>query len=351
MNSVIVLDQLVEETNNRIKLFRKHLSDHEAGENVLTRVIEASTETSLEIATNKVRKYKEMLDVLEKNDAYTEKEKHKILEAVYRKKIHDNFEIKSHSDTNQPHIEIKPHDKKLQVMMVIDEVSNDLEIEDRELFNIASKSLFLDEEERFTLEEKLEYISKTFNDKLKKLDKTAIKQLSSLNYKIPVFILHFSILLDGIKASYEKKEKEFSGFPRYQDWWVYELWSSHQAYYGLYKLKEMISRQCVTVEQQNSWAKIFENWLSIKIYLNNKGKLAYPYMEIFDKLVATFCGFEEETMEQNLVTMEALINDKIKNENFTRVQVNHSVLTSYLEYKKKVLEEKAKREEKEKEKS
>ena len=348
MNSIIVLDQLAEETNNRIKLFRKHLSDHEAGENVLTKVIEASTETSLEIATNKVRKYKEMLEVLEKNDAYTEKEKQKILEAIYRKKIHDNYNLKFKDETHTQQIDIKPHDKKLQVMLVIDEVSNDLEIEDKELFHIASKSLFLDEEERYTLEEKLEYISKSFNEKLKKLDKTAIKKISSFNYKIPVFILHFSILLDGIKASYLKKDKEFSGFPRYQDWWINELWSSHQAYYGLYKLKEMISRQCVTVEQQQSWAKIFENWLSIKIYLNNKGKLAYPYMEVFDHLVTQFCGFEEETMEQNLVTMEALINDKIKNENFTRVQVNHSVLTSYLEYKKKVLTEKAQKESKEK---
>ena len=42
----------------------------------------------------------------------------------------------------------------------------------------------------------------------------------------------------------EKKKKclesKFAGFPKYEDWWLKDLWKSHQAYFALYKWKNII---------------------------------------------------------------------------------------------------------------
>ena len=40
------------------------------------------------------------------------------------------------------------------------------------------------------------------------------------------------------------KTKTFAGFPKYQDWWIRELWSSHQAYFALFKWKDIINNLC-----------------------------------------------------------------------------------------------------------
>ena len=334
MKETIVLDQLINVNNARIKLFRRHLSDHENGDALLTKVIKASTEVNLDLANEKVRKYKEMLDQLSLHDTFDDKMKEKIIEAINRKKLRDNH-TGSTEKAEAPKKKKKIKNQKLEVMLVIDEVSSELEIESEELFAIASKSLFLDEDERNSLEEKLNNINDNFNELLKKVDKNFIKKVSSFNYRIPILILHFWILVESLKTSYEKLNKEFRGFPRYEDWWIAELWSSHQAYFGILKLKDIITMQCISAEQKQSWEKIFDNWLAIKLYLHGKGRLAYPYLRAFDNMISTYTGFEEEISEENLASMDKLINNKILKEDFTKGSSDHTPITSYMRFKKK----------------
>ncbi len=338
MKETIVLDQLINDNNARIKLFRRHLSDHENGENHLTKVIKASTEVSLEAASEKVRKYKEMQDILMVHDTFDEKMKEKIVEAIHKKRVLDSYTQKDDNPKKEKKAKKSKKqelNKQLEVMLVVDELTSELEIEQDELFNIASKSLFLNEDERNSLENKLVSINENFSHLLKKIDKELIKKVSSFNYRIPILILHFWILSESLKTTYERRNQEFRGFPRYEDWWISELWSSHQSYYGLLKLKDIIAMQCITPEQKQSWEKIFDNWLAIKLYLGSKGELAYPYLSIFDNMVATYTGFEEEISEDNLTSMEKLINTKIIKEDFTKVSSNHTTITSYMRFKKK----------------
>lgn len=333
MKEAFLLEELIKESNNKIKLFRKHLSDHENGENVLSKVIKASTESSLEKVNDKVKKYKSMLEDIAEHDSFSEKDKEIILEGIIRKKNYDNTIEK----TKEEKAKEIPSDKKLELMLLVDELSLQLDLNDMQLFEIASKSLFLDDEEKDSLENKLSTIIQNFEVGLKKIEKPFAKSISSYNYRIPIVILHFWILIESLKTSYEKLNKEFRGLPRYEDWWLSELWSNHQAYYGVYKLKEIISLQCLSVEQKQSWDKIFDNWLSIKTYLHTKGKLAYPYMLVFDKLLSNYIGFEEETLEENLESMDTLIKNKMLKEDFTKVSEKHTTITSYMRFKKKAV--------------
>ena len=93
--------------------------------------------------------------------------------------------------------------------------------------------------------------------------------------------------------------------------------------------------QCISVEQKQSWEKIFGNWLSIKLFLESKGEIAYPYLMAFDSMISTFTGFEEEMSEENLISMDKLLKAKIIKEDFTKVKEDHTIITSYMRFKKK----------------
>jgi hypothetical protein len=159
-----------------------------------------------------------------------------------------------------------------------------------------------------------------------------------LNYRIPLLVLHFSVLLSNIKQILEENNDAcFRGFPKYEDWWIDELWSSHQAYFALFKWKSIISNLCITKEQKNTWSNIFDEWLFVKKLLNDKGSLAFDFHFAFDSLLTKHAELEEELIDKNLLAMESIIKEITKKEDFTKVRKNHNISTSYLAFKRNKL--------------
>lgn len=332
MNSIIALEELIKKNEERINLQRRQLADHESGVNKLSRVMKASTETNLEEAMELLAKYKSMLEELMKQDIKELEEKERLEAAIKRKKYFENQKIRIKNNKE------KSNDQKLEAMMIIDELPSDINFEDEELFEIASKAIELNIRTHKELHKKLAEIRKKFQDLLKDAKDEKINDLGMLNYQIPILVLHCFVLLSNIKENKEEENKEeelrkFSGFPKYEDWWINELWSSHQAYLALYKWKSIITALCITSEQKRSWSVIFNNWIFIKKMLNSKGELAFEYNYAFDSLMMTYADIEEELSNKNLLAMESIVNKIIKKEDFITVKKSHNIMTPYLKFK------------------
>ncbi len=294
MNSIIALEDLIKQNEARVKLQQRQLADHEAGVQKLSRVGKASAETNLDAANELVTKYKGMLEELQKHDIEELEEKQRLEAAIKRKKYFDNqsSRIESHSKASE--------DEKLEAMMIMDELPAEVNFEDKEKFVIASKSIELSITNHKELFEKLSTIRQDFENLTKNENEANITDLGMLNLQIPILVLHFFILLTNIKENIDKenlakkeaqkkkdskeeiKEVHFVGFPKYEDWWIHELWGSHQAYFALYKWKSIINNLCATKDQKRAWSDIFDNWIFIKKMLNVKGELAFDFSYAFD---------------------------------------------------------------------
>ncbi|RXJ88107.1 hypothetical protein [Arcobacter sp. CECT 8985] len=179
-----------------------------------------------------------------------------------------------------------------------------------------------------TIEEQQELLAKKQSeDKKNKVEideiKTYIKTLNSKltqtkNIKIPTPVM-----------------QKFSGFPKYEDWWIRELWLSHQAYFALYRWKQIINKVCITIEQKKAWSIIFDRWIFIKKLLNDKGKLSYHYHFAFDSLLSTYAELDEEVNKINIESMEKIIKRITEKEDFTKTVHFHDTNTDYLQYKVK----------------
>lgn len=371
MNSIISLEELIKQEENQIALQQKQLAAHESGEVRLSRLALASTETKLEEAQTLIAKHKQMLEKLQKVDESELEEKENTLLAVKRKKYFEeqNIRIKNSNE--------KSDDHKLEAMMILEELPNGIEFEDEDIFEIASKSLELHLGDLTDLQNRLLEIKSDFENLIKHCKDEKISEIGLLNERIPIIVLHFSVLLENIKANYIKKEviediekdeesveenteknenvekqikekeiqkeespkeeeklPKFNGFPKYEDWWIKELWSSHQAYFALYKFKGIINNFCKTGEQKRSWSKIFDNWVSIKKLLSDKGELAHDYQYAFDSLLFKYAELEEELENKNLESMEIIIQRITKNEDFGKVMKGHNIVTDYLKFKR-----------------
>jgi len=185
-----------------------------------------------------------------------------------------------------------------------------------------------------------------------------LKELSLLHFQIPIVVLQFHILTVNINESIETinkkrraakkrnesqtkkadddldyKEIKFSGMPKYEDWWINELWDNHQAYFGLYKWKSIIYNLCLTDVQKRAWSKIYSNWIFIKKMLNIKGLVAYDMNYAFDSLLSLYAGLEEELDDTNLASMERIVKNITIKEDFTQYSQEHNRNTPYLKYK------------------
>ena len=441
MESIIALEELIKENEEKATLQKRQLADHESGERKLSAMSEASTENSLEIANDLVAKYKSMLDKLLAQDAHELEEKEKLLLITRRKQYFDaqDSRIKLNKEKN--------NDQKLEVMRIIGELPTDVQFEDEELFEIATKSIELALPDLNELSTKLDTIKQDFQKLLKQSEEKDLQEIGTINFLIPIVILHFHVLLSNIKENIEevnnealqekeeilkkreeKKEKllniiteqenrlkakdnatpedksensltkntedtkeikiestekkssseepeeahsteakdtpeeevdipeirkqieridkepvpevielKFSGFPRYQDWWIRELWLSHQAYFALFKWKSIITNLCITTEQKKAWSIIFDRWVFIKKLLNDKGLLAYNYNFSFDSILATYAEVEEELEKKNILSMELIIKEITKKEDFSTTTSFHSTDTPYLKFKKEKL--------------
>jgi len=352
MKSIIALEDLIKENEERIKIQKRQLNDHEIGTERLSRMMLASTETSLEKTIAIVEKYKTMLAELLAQDQAELEEKIRVEEAIKREKYFKNQNIrvkKAHERSN---------DQKIEAMMILDELPSGIDFEDNELFDVAIKALELNITNHQDLIDQLKNIRREFDQLIKNDDKRNIKDLAMLNYQIPILTLQFSVLFTNIienlakdKERYhekikkqieegkeiekrDEKEFEFKGFPKFQDWWIKELWSSHQAYFALYKWKAIINGLCRTIEQKKSWSIIFNNWVFIKKIICTKGQMGFEYNYAFDSLIVKYSEFDEETKHDNLESMRTIIRQITKNEDFTKDGPGHEMITPYLLYKR-----------------
>lgn len=400
MESIIALEALIKENEAKLALQKQQLKNHESGVNKLSRVSFASTENAIEISSELIEKYKKMLEQLQTLDKKELEEKERLVFLAERKKYFDAQDSRIKLNIEQS------NDKKLEVLRIIGELPVDVKFEDKELFEIATKSLELGLSDLNDIYNKLEDIKNEFQAIKDKTDEKDLHEMATIDFLLPIIVLHFNVLSSNIKQNIndenekalQKKEtilqqisikqeeitkslqiqeellkqkeleknvnneeianiqsiikslnnelnkikeikvpevkiKTFSGFPKYHDWWIRELWVSHQAYFALYKWKEIITNLCITTEQKKAWSIIFDRWVFIKKLLNDKGQLAYNYHFAFDSLLSTYAGLEEELEIKNIESMEMIINQITKKEDFSKHVGFHNVRTSYSKFK------------------
>lgn len=346
MESTVALEELIKENENKVSFFKAKLDKHESGDKKLSLMSKASSENSLEIASEKLIKYKKMLGKLQSEEGKELEAKIRLIQASKRKKYFDSQTSRIKLNKEQD------NDVKLAALRIINELPEDVHFEDSKLFELAIKSVDLSLPELNELMQVLERIKSEFNSLLKKCDKEDIQEMATIDYLVPIIVLNFYILINNIKENIEdinkklekdlksgkikeKKELKFSGFPRYQDWWIRELWLSHQAYFALFKWKKIINNQCLTMEQKKAWSIIFDRWVFIKKMLNDKGSLAYNYHYALDTLLEKYAQLEEELEEKNIHSMEHIIQEITQKEDFSKNIKFHNTDTPYLQFKYK----------------
>ena len=330
MKAIVALEELVQVEERRVVLLKRQLSEHESGTNKLTIMAKASTETSLEETALLLEKHRIMLDELLQQDIRKLEEEELLKLAVERKNYYQYQKIRIKRD------KVASNDQKLEAMLIIDELPSEVQFEDSGLFDIAQKVIELDLTVHENLAKDLTTIRKDFESLLKDTKNEMIHDLGMLSYRIPIVVLHFSVLLSNIKENrLEEDLPEFSGFPKFEDWWIEELWETHQAYFGLYKWKSIIKNLCNTSAQRRAWEVVFANWVFIKKLINGKKELGFDLNFAFDSLMRNHAELEEELSEAILVTMETIIQNLTDKEDFSSITNDHTIITPYLEYKRK----------------
>ncbi|MDC0932514.1 hypothetical protein OAR97_01575 [Arcobacteraceae bacterium] len=332
MKIIIALEEMIKNNENVIKSIKKQLSNHDSGISKLTFMGKASAETNLENAQEQLERHTQKLKELMTQDMSELEERERVRDAIERKNYLKYQKVRIKRDVS------KKNDEKLEAMLIIDELKEDSLIEDRELFEIASKVISLNLSIHCELESKLSEIKNDFEGLLTDFDDENIKDLGILNTQASILILHFHVLLTNIKENIEEDNlPPFRGFPKFEDWWIVELWSNHHAYYALFKWKGIISKQCITDDQKKAWELVFSNWISFKKILSGKGVLAYHYNYAFDTVMRKYSELEEELATSSLESMSELTQKIISKEDFSVVPKNQKIITNYVLFKREKL--------------
>ena len=391
----------------RIKICQRQLQDHESGEVKLSRLMKTSTETSLEETQNLLQEAQLKLQELMQEDQRELDEKAQ-LEELLRRQIY----LENQPDRIQNNKEFSEADR-FEAVMLLDELPKEIWFEDEDLIEIASQIVKLNLRNIEDAFDKYLAIKAEFEAKVATLPEDKPKELGMLNAHIPIMVVHFWTLVEGIKTELIRREEEakraeeearkaaeearkaeeakkaaeaketegenetketekneeteakdgtnneikeeikideveneakeeqsvrekdvsFKGLPKYEDWWIRELWRSHQAYFGLFKWRAVVSHACITIEQKQAWSYIFDNWLMLKKLLSSKGSSAYEYNLFLDELLEKHVGLEEEFNVKNLKTMEVVLKRITTKEDFVTVVKGHSIITPYLKWK------------------
>ncbi len=338
--SILALEKLIKENEDKISNCTIQLRELEAGNISLSPMKTASVENTLEEATKAYETYKELYDAIPQTKKDQLHEQIRIQEALAKESYYKLQKLRLKRSKNIT------RDQKLEAMMILDELSNDIHFDDKELLQIADVILKNNIRKVADLEKDYQEIKNDFTSELEKLeDNKDLKHFAFLDSYIPIVVLHFSSLIKNIQDTideYNEKLKErkssdkpmvFKGLPRYEDWWFEELFKNHQAYFGLYKWKDIITNMCITQQQQILWDKIFTNWLMIKKILNNKDENAYDYNFIFDMMLQKYVDLEEEINIDNLKSMEKIVYNITAKEDFLHSKTAHKIETTYLQYK------------------
>ncbi|MCK9337804.1 MAG: hypothetical protein M0P43_08245 [Arcobacteraceae bacterium] len=367
MKTIIALNSLITEHEALVKMFKRQIQEHESGVNRLSRVIKASTETNLIDSSEKLEQYrimiKDAMTYIPQNKEYLEELEHAI-------KRQQSFNLKKLRLKKFDEIQI-PSDKRLEAMKIFDEFDLSEVVSENEAFDIYIKTHNISEEDIEEIKSKFFEIHSEFKSSLKNIKEEDIADMGALNYKIVFLVLDLYRLVTKIKDMMTpkverisipthseeqsniqetpieitpKKEEQpqttFKGFPKYDDWWIDELWKNPEAYLALYKWKLIVSHSCLTLEQKNKWRDVFQNWMFIKVLLNTKKDRAFAYMYAFDSLIRKYGDMEEELEDINIEALENIIHKIIFKENMVGVQKDHNLVTSYLRFKKGKLENK-----------
>ena len=330
MKIIEELTEKIELSTSRIALAKKQLKKNEIGKIRLSFMVIASTELSIERNTFLVNKYKSKLRKLEKEDIKKlekeQKTKEEIRENNYFK--YQPQRLKRTENRNKKEI-----DAALSTLIDLPE---EIKLTDEEIFEISHKSseLFLDM--HTDLDDDLIQIKSEF---LKLIDgnfNEINNELKLLNYRIPIIILQLRILLKNLRENIEESKLEkytFSGLPKFEDWWIHELWNIPAAYMGLFKWKQIILDLCISSEQKRAFEVIFKNWVLVKKMLNIKGGFAYFYNYAFDEMILKYAELESEENESNLNSMKVIIDKLTKEEDLSKVSDHHNVVTPYMKFK------------------
>jgi hypothetical protein len=333
--SIFALEKLMAENQEKISNCRKQLQEVENGKISLSPMKLASVENTLEEASLAYETYKHMYDQIPQEEKDKYKELVRVQEALAKQTYYKIQKIRLKRNKNLS------RDQKLEAMMIIDELPEDIHFEDKELLEISNVVLKNNIRNVVELENELQIIKNEFNNKLNSLpDKKDLKHFAFLDTYIPIVVLHFSVLVQNINElivqDNEKniKKIKFSGLPKYEDWWIEELFINHQAYFALYKWKDIIKNLCMNEQQRIIWDKIFNNWLMVKKILNSKDENGYDYNYIFDQLLEKYAKLEEELDITNLESMEEIIKNITSKEDFTKNKSLHNIQTTYSTWKK-----------------
>jgi len=331
---MVALEKMIKELEQRISVSRGQLSKHNSGEEKLSRLAESSAENSLEKHIPLLENYKTILKEFEKIEKLDSYEHRRLRAAIERKKYY-----KYNKQENQKKkIKYKENDERIEAAMIIDELPEEILLDTAELFSISSESLQEYIPFPKNAEQDLLKIQTEFNKLIKNFTDEHIKSLELLNYMIPIVIFHFEIFRQNIlevqlqDSSEENLALDF--FPKYHDWWISELWSSHIAYFSLFRWKRKVAKLCKTENQKNAWKILFHNWIFVKTLLSEKSNPAFEYQYIFDKLLNESVQLSSELNKSIVKNSREKMKKFINKEDLFSLIEDHHVLTPYVNYKK-----------------
>lgn len=337
MKAMIAIEKIIIDLEIRISNAREQLALHESGEKKLTLLSQSSAENSLEQHKPLVEYFKNLLKEFEKFEKLDSFEHRRLKAAVERKKYYKYNKKEKQAEK----LRYKENDERIEAAMIIDELPEETVLEKEELFHISTASLHEYIPYDSNAKEELSNIQNEFNELIKNFTDENIRSLELLNYMIPILIFHFNIFKRNIEEeqSYETKEDnvETRFFPKYHDWWIDELWTSHIAYFSIFKWEEDVLELCRTENQKHAWKILFNNWIFVKTLLCEKSNLAFEYQYIFDSLMSKYVELDSE-LDPNIVNKDKeTIKHYIKNQNKLSLSPEHNVLTPYIKYKKGTL--------------
>lgn len=336
MEIIRELEKKIKEVSIHISLARTTLDNLAEGKIKMSFMSEASTETSLENNIKLLKDYEEKLKDYKMGnlDSLMQQEREK------QRKQKENYykyqKIRLKRDKNRTDIE------KNEAISLIDELPSGISIEDEDIFNIANKSNQLKLSLHWKIQNDLYEIRNKFKNLIKNTIDNANSELIVFEHIIPIIILQFYHLRINIEENIEEdKLKSFLGYPKFQQWLISELWNTPQAYFGLYKWKNIINYLCITSDQKRVLEKIFNNFIFIKKLIDDMGDVADDYNLAFDTLLKEYALLKEELNEDNLKSMKKAIDSLILKENFT--DFNTKKRYNYLEFKRKKIDKKDKK--------
>lgn len=328
METLQDVENVIDQTKKRIALFEFKLKEHENGTERLSAMAKVSTETKLEEALFTLQTYELKKEELLKIDSQ-ERERLEREARLQELKLYAKNQ-KNRFMTNKE----LPLEVKNEVLKTLDELPEDVIFMDEELIDLAEKSLQLNLRE---VDEHLQTIQKIkvdFDILFKDINIQGIKDIEFINNQILSLVLQFHTLVDNIAQEFKNEGKSFNGLPKYEDWWIQELWSSHLAFFSLIKWKKSIKKYCYTKLQKKSWNIIFANWVTIKEVLNCYFEDGFEYQYAFDQLISKYARLNEELVDKNLVNIEKFMASETKKEDFGIKYSKHQAITSYLIFKR-----------------